>query len=746
MTGLYVASNPTALTAQFNLIRNMSALTETLTRLSTGLKINSGKDDPAGLIASELLKADITGTNKAITNTQRANSMIATADSAMGQIGNLLNDIKGLVVEGANDGAMSTDQIAANQLQINASIDAIDRIAKSTTYAGNKLLDGSMDFSTDAAVQPAAFSGVKPSNISITSANFGTASSVGVNVHVQEAARRGTLIYNGTGVDQTTTMNITGSTGTETFKFGAGISNAEIVNSINSASDSTGVQAFLEGAASRGTIQLNGVGANNGLVITANDNGYDNGNYTFRIVKGEKNDAYVVSEPNAGQPGIIEVSLEETYETTYTDFAGLFDITLGTGNESAATAVSITRGTTNQAYLADADANANAISQDGKKTLNVTSAGTGGAMSSVNGWTFKMVDANADGQAVNYDDDAKVAYIVAANYEDNTEAAVQRISGGTTAGTVDYTGDVAVGDEFTLSGGAAAGGPGVHYKEGSTINDILKLMNENTGVQASLATGVNGDAVMPALIGGRNSRETRDSSAPSKFTSNVTAAEVLELINRKLGDRFTAQLATGETGTGRMTYMDAAVDSGSVNMDNAIRFSGMDHGPIIRMVTMNSEGVGIPNQKLSVQLVNPTETDRANGITTPILQINLATDGSGNSITTAADIVELFNTLTPEQTGGISASLILPDGVDPNGRTWVTDECGNMVELTDCSAQYGLGIVQPTGVAGTCEIQENDLVLLGMNQSLVADNAVAYGRNSAPSERFPPWSPLRERA
>ena len=53
MTGMYVASNPTALAAQFSLTRNMGSLGETLTRLSTGLKINSGKDDPAGLIASQ---------------------------------------------------------------------------------------------------------------------------------------------------------------------------------------------------------------------------------------------------------------------------------------------------------------------------------------------------------------------------------------------------------------------------------------------------------------------------------------------------------------------------------------------------------------------------------------------------------------------------------------------------------------------------------------------------------------------
>ena len=55
--GMFVASNPTALSSQFQLTRNMGGLGDTLTRLSTGLRINSGKDDPAGLIASELLKA-----------------------------------------------------------------------------------------------------------------------------------------------------------------------------------------------------------------------------------------------------------------------------------------------------------------------------------------------------------------------------------------------------------------------------------------------------------------------------------------------------------------------------------------------------------------------------------------------------------------------------------------------------------------------------------------------------------------
>ena len=72
--------------------------------------------------------------------------MIATADSALGQVSSLLNDIRGLVSQAANTGALSDEQIAANQLQIDSSLQAIDRISQTTSFQGRRLLDGSLDF------------------------------------------------------------------------------------------------------------------------------------------------------------------------------------------------------------------------------------------------------------------------------------------------------------------------------------------------------------------------------------------------------------------------------------------------------------------------------------------------------------------------------------------------------------------------------------------------------------------------
>ena len=144
-----INTNVSSLFAQTTLSRTNDQLNTAMSRLSSGLRINSAADDPAGLIASEVLRSDMTAVSQAITNTDRADQLIQTADSALGQVSNLLNDIRGLVVEAANDGALSAEQIAANQLQVDSSLEAIDRIARTTAFGGKKLLDGSLEVETN---------------------------------------------------------------------------------------------------------------------------------------------------------------------------------------------------------------------------------------------------------------------------------------------------------------------------------------------------------------------------------------------------------------------------------------------------------------------------------------------------------------------------------------------------------------------------------------------------------------------
>ena len=178
-----INTNVSSLVAQNTLNRSNGALEQALTRLSTGLRINTGKDDPAGLIASENLRSDITSIKKALGNTDRANQVIATADSALGQVSGLLNDIRGLVTEAANTGGVSAEQIAANQSQIDSSLEALNRIAQTVTFQGRKLLDGSLDFITTAGT---GFGTV--SDLKIDQANLGSTGQISVAVDISAAA------------------------------------------------------------------------------------------------------------------------------------------------------------------------------------------------------------------------------------------------------------------------------------------------------------------------------------------------------------------------------------------------------------------------------------------------------------------------------------------------------------------------------------------------------------------------------
>ena len=115
-----INTNIPSLIAQHNLSRSNDDLATRLQRLSTGLCINRGADDPAGLIVSERLRSEIRGLGQAIANSERASSVIATTEGYLAEVTDLLNSIKGLIVEAANTGGVSKEEIEANQLQLDS--------------------------------------------------------------------------------------------------------------------------------------------------------------------------------------------------------------------------------------------------------------------------------------------------------------------------------------------------------------------------------------------------------------------------------------------------------------------------------------------------------------------------------------------------------------------------------------------------------------------------------------------------
>lgn len=243
-----INTNVSSLIAQHNLRNAGGDLQVRLQRLSTGLRINRGADDPAGLIVSERMRAEIKGIDQAIDNAERASNVIATTEGALTEVANLLNSIKGLTVEAANTGALSKEEIEANQLQIDSAIDSITRIANTTSFAGLKLLNGSLDYITSGVATSAI------SDVSIHSANFGTATNIPVNVEVVASAQTASLFLSTGGVvlPSAVSLEIAGSKGVEVFSFGSNTALSAVAFAVNQISDTTGVAATIVSGAAIG--------------------------------------------------------------------------------------------------------------------------------------------------------------------------------------------------------------------------------------------------------------------------------------------------------------------------------------------------------------------------------------------------------------------------------------------------------------------------------------------------------------
>lgn len=137
----FINSNIASLTAQRNLNTSQSALNTSLQRLSSGLRINSAKDDAAGLAISERFTTQIRGLNQAARNANDAISLSQTAEGALAEVGNNLQRIRELAIQSANATNSASDR-AALDLEVQQRLAEIDRIANQTSFNGQKVLDG----------------------------------------------------------------------------------------------------------------------------------------------------------------------------------------------------------------------------------------------------------------------------------------------------------------------------------------------------------------------------------------------------------------------------------------------------------------------------------------------------------------------------------------------------------------------------------------------------------------------------
>ncbi|MGB2987683.1 MAG: flagellin, partial [Phycisphaerae bacterium] len=261
-----INTNINAIQAIRHLQGNYADLTLRLERLATGLRINRGRDDPAGLIASERLRFEIRAIQQAMENSSRAANVISTTEGALNEVNALLLDLQALVIEAANKGAMTSEEINANQLQIDSILASIDRISNTTTFGGKKLLDGSQGYILS-ALPTTAFG-----DVSVFAARLPNSGTRSVTVNVTQSAQTAQLTFVGSNLagESTTSaasIEVQGNTGTIILSFASGTTLQNIKTTINNATQTTGVSAII--------LPPSGAGVGSALALNSSTFGSD---------------------------------------------------------------------------------------------------------------------------------------------------------------------------------------------------------------------------------------------------------------------------------------------------------------------------------------------------------------------------------------------------------------------------------------------------------------------------------------
>jgi len=393
-----INTNVASLNAQRNLNSSQADLATSLQRLSSGLRINSAKDDAAGLAISDRFTTQIRGLNQAARNANDAISLSQTAEGALGEVSSNLQRIRELAVQSANATNSSSDR-AALDLEVQQRLSEIDRIASQTSFNGQKILDGTFG---NAAFQVGANVGETITLDLSTSMRPGVignlaspTSTVDLNTLATESATSG--IYTSAAITPTnfatvaatpTSSVVSGTytagsstTGTDAFQLNidGAIASDRLSGANTAANLDTDIAAFV--AASSGAYTQAGTVAGGDLVITKADgtdlaitlstsDGVGSATAAAGTITASTFGAGFIATHTGGTPA--DTALNETI------VVGGTTVTLDT-NIANSTALA---GVINAALLADSNATVTASVGTGD-TLVLTTAATGAAVTAI---------------------------------------------------------------------------------------------------------------------------------------------------------------------------------------------------------------------------------------------------------------------------------------------------------------------------------------------------------------------------
>nr|WP_321533248.1 flagellin [uncultured Desulfuromonas sp.] len=585
---LTINTNVASLNAQRNLGKSQNDLNQSMQRLSSGLRINSAKDDAAGLAISDRMTAQITGLNQAVRNANDGISLSQTAEGALQESTNILQRIRELAVQSANDTNSASDRESL-QAEVDQLIEELDRIADTTQFNGKNLLDGTM---TDATFQVGANAGVSQTiSFSIDSAETSKLSAVGTVIEAPNgdavsgsdvngtALAAGDLVVNGKEVGATDGTN------------------SSLADAINTAAGETIATATNVQTLDFSTVNLESTDAavgTTGVITDGTDASIAAVGSNFQVTQNGA-DAVAAEATQVGGDAVNNVLITATTAGT----AGNFSITY-TDNDAGTGAVTAAWDGTTLTLNGDWDGSNTAITSD-LDALKVAIDGvTSGALSvAVNGTGSTAVTGTAGTAAYTGTDalasvatiditDAEAAAVDGSTLEFNSGSIdVSSIdfsavtSGAELATALEGLAEISsaswAGDTLTLTSAATATGEDFSVASGSGFTDAngtpaTASTFDVTGLDDTLAASVTkldisveGTAVDDSSIDYSSISTAADLATALDGLADISASYAAGTLTIT-----SATAGTGDTltagGTGALVQEDATV-SGTYTMD-----------------------------------------------------------------------------------------------------------------------------------------------------------------------------------
>ena len=355
-----INTNVSSLTAQRNLGMSSNALSTSIQRLSSGLRINSAKDDAAGLAISERFTAQIRGLNQATRNANDGISLAQTAEGALKASGDILQRVRELAVQSANASNSAGDRQAL-QAEVGQLVSELDRISQTTEFNGSKLLDGT--FGTQ------QFQVGANANQTIVAATGNLRTSVYGNNQNVAAAGANTAGASSTASNGVTggTVGISGYLGTGTLTVVASDTAKATADQINAAKATTGVTATA-----RTEVRLGGMAATGSytLSLTGDNTAAVSVSFTITATSGADRLSAAVSAINdqSAKTGVNAALSSDGTQVVLTNASGN-NITVADAASSTASAVTVT------AYNAAGAATGSAVTLAADTAANTSTVG-----------------------------------------------------------------------------------------------------------------------------------------------------------------------------------------------------------------------------------------------------------------------------------------------------------------------------------------------------------------------------------